>query len=193
MFHILQVFSVLCCKSFEKNISEIYCNKCFVWMLHIFHTYVTSILSECCICFTHMLQLYFQMFHLCPIYVASKCFMLQVFHGAGWMIGAQPGCLRWGRGRAGGGWGCSELGASSRVPPTQRERRESGGRSRCACKVGARRSGLRDCPYPDARSNELVQLEMHVYLFTILYDYFIILCNFHMLMVYFFTTKLLVQ
>jgi hypothetical protein len=54
------------CKCFQlyvarvlKNISEICCSKCFMWMLHIFHTYVSSILSECYICFTHMLQLYF--------------------------------------------------------------------------------------------------------------------------------------
>jgi hypothetical protein len=24
----------------------------FIWMLHIFHTYVASVLSGCCVCFT---------------------------------------------------------------------------------------------------------------------------------------------
>jgi hypothetical protein len=24
----------------------------FIWILHIFHMYVTSVLSECCVCFT---------------------------------------------------------------------------------------------------------------------------------------------
>ena len=67
------------------------CCICFTHMLqlHMFHTHVASILSRCCIYFTHMLQVFyldvayvshiccnsmFQMFHLCPTYVVSKCF-----------------------------------------------------------------------------------------------------------------------
>jgi hypothetical protein len=79
-------------------------------MFHLSETYVVaSVLFERCICFTHMLQLLylnvafishmlqvfyldvafvshiccnnmFQIFHLCQKYVASKYFMLQVFH-----------------------------------------------------------------------------------------------------------------
>ena len=56
----------------------------------MFHTHLASVLSGCCICFTHMLQVFyldvahvshiccnimFQMFHLCLTYVASKCFV----------------------------------------------------------------------------------------------------------------------
>jgi hypothetical protein len=43
-----------------------------------------------------MLQQYFQMFHLCQMYDASKCFMLQVFHGARWEMGTRPRHLGWG-------------------------------------------------------------------------------------------------
>jgi hypothetical protein len=72
------------------------CNKCFISMLYLFHTHVASVLSGCCICFIHMLHVFyldvayvsyiccnnmFQMFHPCLTYVASKYFMLQVFHG----------------------------------------------------------------------------------------------------------------
>jgi hypothetical protein len=38
--------------------------------------YIASVLFKCCICFTYM----FQMFHLFQIYVAFKCFMLQIFY-----------------------------------------------------------------------------------------------------------------
>jgi hypothetical protein len=79
----------------KKIYSNVCCNKCFIWMLHMFHTHITSVLSSCYICFTHMLQVFyldvayvldiccnsmFQIFHLCPTYVASKCFILQIFH-----------------------------------------------------------------------------------------------------------------
>jgi hypothetical protein len=42
------------------------CCKRFIWMLNMFHTYVVTVCFKC--------------FFLCPTYVASKCFMLQVFH-----------------------------------------------------------------------------------------------------------------
>jgi hypothetical protein len=60
------------------------------------------------------------------MYVASKCFMFaSVLWGTvGDRHTAQgPGM---GRGRAGGGWGRNELGASSRVLPTRRETRGPG-------------------------------------------------------------------
>jgi hypothetical protein len=46
------VVSFLCCiKYFHVTNS-----KCFIWILHMFHTYVASICSKCFICFTHMLH-----------------------------------------------------------------------------------------------------------------------------------------
>ena len=30
---------------------ETYIASVFIWMLHVFHTYVASVLSGCCICF----------------------------------------------------------------------------------------------------------------------------------------------
>jgi hypothetical protein len=57
------------------------CCKCFIWMLHMFHTHMLQVfyldisyVSH--ICCNNM----FQMLHLCSTYVASKCFMLHVFH-----------------------------------------------------------------------------------------------------------------
>jgi hypothetical protein len=95
-----KMFSGICCdKCFYLDVAYVShtCCKCFVWMLHMFHTHVASVLSRYCICFTHMLQVFyldvvyvshiccnsiFQMFCLCLTYVASKCFMLQVFDGS---------------------------------------------------------------------------------------------------------------
>jgi hypothetical protein len=56
------------------------CCTCFIWVLHMFHTYVTSVLFGCCMCFTLMLQV----FHSDVAYVFNtfpSCFrcMLQVF------------------------------------------------------------------------------------------------------------------
>jgi hypothetical protein len=52
---------------------QMYVTNVFIWMLHMFHTYVTSVLSGCCIC----LQLFFQVFFMC----FCKCFrrMFQMF------------------------------------------------------------------------------------------------------------------
>jgi hypothetical protein len=60
-----------------SSVSEIYCSKCFIWMLHMFHTYVASVLSECCIYFTHMLRV----FYLDVAYVSHICcnIMFQMF------------------------------------------------------------------------------------------------------------------
>ena len=77
----------------KKMFSDVCCNRCFIWMLHIFHTHVASVLSGCCICFTHMLQVFYQdvvyvshiccnsMFHLCPTYVASSVSCYKCFTG----------------------------------------------------------------------------------------------------------------
>ena len=35
------------------------CCTCFIWVLHMFHTYVASVSSGCCVCFTHMLQVFY--------------------------------------------------------------------------------------------------------------------------------------
>jgi hypothetical protein len=57
----------------------------FIWMLHIFHTYVASVLSECCTGYTHMLQMYvFKCFSYfkrmlqdvaVPIHICCKCML----------------------------------------------------------------------------------------------------------------------
>ena len=51
----------------------------FIWMLHIFHTHVSSVLSGCCICFSMVSSVFasvfrcmFQVFHL-PSDVCCKC------------------------------------------------------------------------------------------------------------------------
>jgi len=74
---ILQVFHVdvtyvaiaihVCCKYVIPNISAVsdVCCKCFIYILHMLHTYVASVSCGCCICFTHMLQA----FHLDVAYV----------------------------------------------------------------------------------------------------------------------------
>ena len=66
------------------NVSEVHC-KCLFKMFHLFQAYVVvSVLSGCCICFTHMLQVFYldiayvshiccnSMFHLCQTYVVAS-------------------------------------------------------------------------------------------------------------------------
>jgi hypothetical protein len=49
----VSVVSVLCCnKCFHVAIC-----KCFIWMLHMFHTHIVIICSKCFICFSSMLLL----------------------------------------------------------------------------------------------------------------------------------------
>jgi hypothetical protein len=76
----LQVFSEVCCKRLLKMFHlfrmyvtasvlfgcciclHTYC-KCFIWMLHIFHTHVASVLSRCCTYFhTYVATLCFKCF-----------------------------------------------------------------------------------------------------------------------------------
>jgi hypothetical protein len=53
----------------------------FIWMLHVFLTYIASVLSWCCICCTMVLSVFFRCFCKCFIClqtyiagVASRCF-----------------------------------------------------------------------------------------------------------------------
>jgi hypothetical protein len=32
----------------------------FIWMLHMFHTYVATVLSGCCVCFTIVFECFFK-------------------------------------------------------------------------------------------------------------------------------------
>jgi hypothetical protein len=91
----------------------------------MFRTYVASVLSVCCICFTHMLHVFyldvayvshiccnsiFQVFYLCSMYVASKCFMWQVFH----RDTVSDRCTAWApRDEARQSWGPANGGAAS--------------------------------------------------------------------------------
>jgi hypothetical protein len=80
----------VCCKCIVPNVlavSDVRC-KCFIWLLHMFHTYVVSVLSRYCICFTHMLQVCY-LDGACVSHIFCKCFiwiciylthMLQVLH-----------------------------------------------------------------------------------------------------------------
>jgi hypothetical protein len=52
-----------------SSVSNICCNKCFIWMLHMFHTHVASVLSGYCICFIHILQV----FYLDVAYISLIC------------------------------------------------------------------------------------------------------------------------
>ena len=105
-------------------------------MFHRFHIHIASVLSRCCICFIHILQVFYldvayvshicynNMFHLCLMYVASKCFMLQVFHRSTLSDGRMARALgveARTRGRIGDRRiGAQRARAGSRIPPTQK-------------------------------------------------------------------------
>jgi hypothetical protein len=81
MLHILHIFANIfrgMLQAFVQNVasvSDVCCSKCIIWMLHMFHTHVASVLSECCICFTHMLRvLYMDVAYVSQICVATICF-----------------------------------------------------------------------------------------------------------------------
>jgi hypothetical protein len=67
-----------------SNVSSVffqtYVTNVFIWMLHIFYTYIVSVLSGCCIC----LQLFFKCFSCVSntCFECSSCFvrMLQLFN-----------------------------------------------------------------------------------------------------------------
>jgi hypothetical protein len=53
----------ICCKCLFPKFHpffQTYVASVFIWMLHMFHTYVASVLSGCCIC----LQLFLSVFHV---------------------------------------------------------------------------------------------------------------------------------
>ena len=122
----------------------------------MFHTHLASVLSGYCISFTHMLQVFyldvayvshiccnimFQMFHLCPMYVTSKCFMLQVFH---------RGTVSDGRTAQAPGWGVAELGTGGQgrnelalAPGSRRHRERRGGHGEGAGHSGVGGQGAR--------------------------------------------------
>jgi len=43
-----------------SSVFQTYIASVFIWMLHMFHTYVVSVLSGCCACF----QVFLQVFHM---------------------------------------------------------------------------------------------------------------------------------
>ena len=53
----------ICCKCLLPMFNlyfRMYVASVFIWILHMFHTYVASILSIYCIYFAHMLQVFYQ-------------------------------------------------------------------------------------------------------------------------------------
>jgi hypothetical protein len=95
----------VCCKHFDLNVtyvSHIYCNnclvlccskyfhvascKCFIWMLHMYHTYVVSVNFRCFICFRRISQ---------SSVSCCTCFMFGEFEARGVMMawhGVRSGC-----------------------------------------------------------------------------------------------------
>jgi len=120
-------------------------------------------LPRCCVCFTHMLQVFyldvvcvshicynsmFQIFHLCQTYIASKVFYIASFHRGTVSEGAQPGHRGMWRDELGaGGQGAASWGPA---PGSRPGGERGGGQGKgavgaatgagCACKVGARRT-----------------------------------------------------
>jgi hypothetical protein len=115
------------CKCFQWYVTSVL-KKCFI----CFQTYVAAtILSECCICFIHVLQVFYLdvayvsytcckcfiwMFYMFHTYVATVCFKCCIcvrhmlhqsvscykcFIGAWWVMGAWPGRPGMGRHRVG--------------------------------------------------------------------------------------------
>ena len=59
----------ICCKRLFPMFHlffQTYVASVFMWMLHMFHTYVASVLSGCCVC----VAMFFQVFHV----FFCKCF-----------------------------------------------------------------------------------------------------------------------
>jgi hypothetical protein len=107
----VSIVLVLCC---SKCFHVASCN-CFIWMLHIFHTYIANVCSRCFICFRRMS--YF------------KCIILNVFHVFGEL--GRLGCVC-GPGRTARRMGTSNQGGRGRTERARRvirtrERRDGGG------------------------------------------------------------------
>jgi hypothetical protein len=78
----------VCCKRSDLDVAYVL-HICYNNMFQMFESYITvsvfmlqvaNILFECCICLTHTLQVYVQMFRLLHRYVVFKCLMLHIFH-----------------------------------------------------------------------------------------------------------------
>ena len=115
--------SFLCC---NKCFHVASC-KCFIWMLHMFHTHVVSICFKCFICFKRMFR---------SSVSCCKCFVFQwCSESYGGMARApgegarRAGCRRM--------WHGTRLGSCGRgmlvlvLAPARRERRGSGGGAAC--------------------------------------------------------------
>jgi hypothetical protein len=109
---LLQIdWDVACCKGLLPMFHlcfQTYVASVFIWMLHIFHTYVTYVLSGCCICL-HWFQVfsgvYFQAFqnHVSSVSSAFRCTLLllhldvlkidRVLHLSPLPSAASPQCL----------------------------------------------------------------------------------------------------
>ena len=67
-----------------SSIFQTYAASVFIWMLHMFHTYVASVLSRCCICFAMAFQVFSGVLQVFQTHVLSVLFvfrhMLQMFH-----------------------------------------------------------------------------------------------------------------
>jgi hypothetical protein len=81
--NVSSVSSDVCCKYVYLDVTYVsyVCCECFIPMLHMFHTYVASVSSRCCICFCNG---YTRVFLVFQMYVASvstisdvcyKCFI----------------------------------------------------------------------------------------------------------------------
>jgi hypothetical protein len=76
MFQVFQLFQMYDVAKLDWNVAYVAvvareCCKRLFPMFHLFfQTYVVSCLSECCICFTHMLQMFFLSFQLFMTYIA---------------------------------------------------------------------------------------------------------------------------
>jgi hypothetical protein len=58
--YVVMVIHVCCKRLFQMfQLFQTYVTYVLIWVLHMFHTYVASVLSGCCICFTYMLQMFY--------------------------------------------------------------------------------------------------------------------------------------
>jgi hypothetical protein len=67
------------------HLFQVYVASVFIWMLQMFHTYVTSVLSRCCICFAMTFQVFLHVFqtHISSVFICLLSVfrhMLQMFH-----------------------------------------------------------------------------------------------------------------
>jgi hypothetical protein len=53
-----------------SSIFQTYVVSVFIWILYMFHTYIASVLSRCCVCFTMVLSVFASVLDVC-----FKCFV----------------------------------------------------------------------------------------------------------------------